>query len=111
MSGTIKCAAGYSLGLKLKHAFKICFNLYNFDLFHSWDNRKVNMFLKILKNCKPLKEITEWLNKEYAADICVLKNIDWLDDKLIVNNSTIHQDLKHIMNSSPMVSLQYTQKY
>ena len=110
MSGTINCAAGYSLGLKLKHAFKICFNLYNFDLFHSWDNRKVNMFLKILKNCKPLKEITEWLNKEYAADICVLKNIDWLDDKLNVNNSTIHQDLKHIVNSSPMVSLQYTQK-
>ena len=54
-----------------------------------------------------MKEVMEWLDKEYAADICVLKSIDWIDDKLKVHNNTIHQDLKHIIDSVPTVGIEF----
>ena len=106
MKATIRCAAGYRFGTKLKTAFNLCFNMNKFDLFHAWDRSKTNNFLLMLKSCKPLEEILEWLNHEYSADICVLKKIDWLDDNLNVFNNTIYQDLRNILDSLPEVSIE-----
>ena len=106
MKATIRCAAGYRFGTKLKTAFNLCFNMNNFDLFHAWDKSKTNNFLLMLKSCKPLEEILEWLNHEYSADICVLKKIDWLDDDLNVFNNTIYEDLRNILDSLPEVSIE-----
>ena len=78
--------------------------MYNFDLFHAWDSRKTNNFLRILRTCKSVKDLIEWLNHEYLADICVLKKIDWINDDLNVLNDTIHQDLRNILHSLPEVS-------
>ena len=78
--------------------------MYNFDLFHAWDRSKTNNFLQVLRTCKSVKDMMEWLNNEYLADICVLKKIDWLNDDLNVLNDTIHQDLRNILHSLPEVS-------
>ena len=75
LKATIRCAADYRFGTKLKTAFNLCFNMYNFDLFHAWDSRKTNNFLRILRTCKSVKDLIEWLNHEYLTDICVLKKI------------------------------------
>ena len=107
LKGTIKCAAGYNFGTKLKTAFTICFNIYSSDLFHAWDRSKTNNFLQILKDCNPTKKILEWLHQEYSADICVLKKIDWLDDNLSLLNATIYQDLRNVLNSLPQVSVKF----
>ena len=104
MKATIRCAAGYRFGTKLKTAFNLCCNMYNFDLFHAWDRSKTNNFLQVLRTCKSVKDMMEWLNNEYSADICVLKKIDWLNDDLNVLNDTIHQDLRNILHSLPEVS-------
>ena len=104
LKATIRCAADYRFGTKLKTAFNLCFNMYNFDLFHAWDSRKTNNFLRILRTCKSVKDLIEWLNHEYLADICVLKKIDWINDDLNVLNDTIHQDLRNILHSLPEVS-------
>ena len=104
LKATIRCAADYRFGTKLKTAFNLCFNMYNFDLFHAWDRSKTNNFLQVLRTCKSVKDMMEWLNNEYSADICVLKKIDWLNDDLNVLNDTIHQDLRNILHSLPEVS-------
>ena len=104
LKATIRCAADYRFGTKLKTAFNLCFNMYNVDLFHAWDSRKTNNFLRILRTCKSVKDLIEWLNHEYLADICVLKKIDWINDDLNVLNDTIHQDLRNILHSLPEVS-------
>ena len=105
LKATIRCTAGYGFGTKLKTAFNQCFNKYNFDLFHAWDRSKTNNFLRILRTCKPVKDMIEWLNQEYSADICVLKKIDWLDHDLNVLNDTVYQDLRNILHSLPEVSI------
>ena len=110
INATLLCTSATNVGSNLKLAFGRYCKTSDFDLWHAWDNTKTNAFLNMFKDgeyCHSYRKVIEWIYSDYSADICILKNIYWIDQNLDILRSNIYRDIMEFSSDYTLVSIHY----